>query len=101
MQAGAFVEAQCVSIERLKALKEEGGLEAIDALISPADVAVQGLPEVNLPAETAAFVKQGQAVIVRHLPVSGLVRLYEEQRFIGIGTILDDGRVAPKRLFAT
>ena len=101
LQAGAFLEAQCVSIERLRALKDEGGLEAIDALISPADIAVQSLPEVNLPAETAAFVKQGQAVIVRHLPASGLVRLYEEQRFIGIGTILDDGRVAPKRLFAT
>jgi len=101
LQAGAFAEAQCVSIEQLRELKETGGLEAIDALIKPADIAVQGLPEVNLPAETAAFVKLGQAVIVRHLPVSGLVRLYEEQRFIGIGTILDDGRVAPKRLFVS
>jgi tRNA pseudouridine55 synthase len=101
LQAGAFDEAQCVSIERLRALKDEGGLAAIDALINPSDIAIQGLPVVNLPADTAAFVKQGQAVIVRHLPGSGLVRLYEEQRFIGIGTILDDGRVAPKRLFTS
>jgi tRNA pseudouridine55 synthase len=38
---------------------------------------------------------------VRHLPTSGLVRLYDREEFIGIGTILDDGRVAPKRLFAS
>lgn len=100
LQAGAFTEAHCVTIERLRALKEEGGLASIDALLCASDVAVEALPSVVLPAETAGFLKQGQAVMVRHLPLSGLVRLYEEDEFIGIGTILEDGRVAPKRLFA-
>ena len=54
-----------------------------------------------LPGATADYVLQGQAVIVRHLPSSGLVRLYKEATFIGIGEILDDGRVAPKRLFVS
>jgi len=49
----------------------------------------------------ALWLKQGQAVQVRQLPASGLVRLYDGDAFIGIGTILEDGRVAPKRLFAT
>ena len=101
LQAGTFTQAQCVTIERLRELKEAGGLASIDALLCPADTAVKGLPAVVLPQQTANFLKLGQAVMVRHLPLSGLVRLYEEEEFIGIGTILDDGRVAPKRLFAT
>jgi len=46
-------------------------------------------------------VKNGQAVLVRHLPEEGLVRLYEEEEFIGIGCIDDDGRVAPRRLIVS
>lgn len=62
------------------------------------DQAVEELPEVVLPSITADFVKHGQAVLVSHLPKEGLVRLYENELFIGIGCIDDDGRVAPKRL---
>jgi len=32
------------------------------------------------------------------LPDSELVRLYDQDEFIGIGAVLDDGRVAPRRL---
>lgn len=101
LQAGAFSEAHSVSLEQLVAAKEAGGLEAIDAYLLGADLAVDELPKVTLPADTAAFVKQGQPVIVRHLPEAGLVRLYDEEVFIGIGAILDDGRVAPRRLFVS
>jgi tRNA pseudouridine55 synthase len=82
-------------------LKDAGGLEAIDQLLVPADEAVGELPKVVLPSVTADYVKQGQAVLVRHLPDSGLVRLYDEDEFIGIGIMLEDGRVAPRRLFVT
>jgi tRNA pseudouridine55 synthase len=101
LQAGAFAEARCVTMATLAQLKEEGGLAALDQWLQPTDSAVQDLPEVRLPEETAAWLKHGQAVLVRHLPTSGLVRLYDREEFIGIGTILDDGRVAPKRLFAS
>ncbi|MDX1491961.1 MAG: tRNA pseudouridine(55) synthase TruB [Pseudohongiellaceae bacterium] len=101
LKAGPFCEAQSVSLEKLLAVKEADGLEGLDAYLLGADTAVEALPEVNLPNDTAAFVKQGQAVIVRHLPESGLVRLYDEESFLGIGAVLDDGRVAPKRLFVS
>lgn len=101
LQAGAFTEAQCVTIEQLEALKEAGGVDALDACLQDSDIAVASLPQVVLPEQTAAYLKQGQAVMVRHLPLSGLVRLYAEEEFIGIGTILDDGRVAPKRLMGS
>ena len=73
-------------------------MQGIDALLIPMDKAVVDLPEVVLPSITASSLKNGQAVLVRHLPEQGLVRLYEEEQFIGIGSIDDDGKVAPKRL---
>ena len=62
------------------------------------DEAIADLPEVILPSITASFIKNGQAVVVSHLPPDGLVRIYEEEQFIGIGCINDDGMLAPKRL---
>ena len=102
-QAGPFKLDQAQTYESLeKYLEQSKGDEdfsAIDEFLIPADQAIQELPEVILPSATADFVLQGQAVIARHLPTSGLVRLYKESIFIGIGEILEDGRVAPKRLF--
>jgi tRNA pseudouridine55 synthase len=38
-------------------------------------------------------------VLVPRAPTSGWVRLYEgDHTFLGMGEILDDGRVAPRRM---
>lgn len=97
-QAGAFTEADCVTTKALKEEFESGGLSVIDEHLIPMDKAIADLPEVILPSITASFIKNGQPVLVRHLPEEGLVRLYEEEQFIGIGCIDDDGKVAPRRL---
>ncbi len=100
-QAGVFTEQDCVSVETLKAEKEASGFDQLDQHLIPMDEAVAHLPEVILPGITASHIKNGQAVLVRHLPEEGLVRLYEEEQFIGIGCIDDDGMVAPKRLIVS
>ncbi len=97
-QAGVFTEKDSISSEELALEKENSGLDKIDQFLIPMDRAIQDLPEVNLPSITASHVKNGQAVLVRHLPKNGLVRMYEDEQFIGIGSIDDDGKVAPKRL---
>ena len=83
-EAGVFREEDCKDVEALAELKVQGGLEVIDEQLIPMDQAIAELPEVNLPSVTASHLKNGQAVIVRHLPEEGLVRLYEEEQFIGI-----------------
>lgn len=98
IKAGKFELSQCVSIERLRELKESSGLAGIDEYLVAMDEAIGDLPEVRLPDITADCVRHGQAVLVRHLPAEGLVRLYDEEEFIGIGEIDDDGKVAPRRL---
>lgn len=97
-QAGVFTEQDCVDIESLRTEKEASGFDLLDQHLIPMDEAIAHLPEVILPGATASFIKNGQPVLVRHLPEEGLVRLYEEEQFIGIGCIDDDGMVAPRRL---
>ena len=100
-RAGAFTEQDCVGVETLIQEKENNGLVGLDQFLIPMDEAVSDLPAVRLPEITASFVKNGQAVLVQHLPADGLVRLYEEEQFIGIGCIDDEGKVAPKRLIVS
>lgn len=98
--AGCFVLNDCITLDALEALAEEQGIEAVEALLKPADLAISDWPAVKLPATSASFIKHGQAVMITGLPATGtLVRLYdEEDRFFGIGEVLDDGRVSPRRL---
>ncbi|WP_158144725.1 tRNA pseudouridine(55) synthase TruB [Vibrio metschnikovii] len=95
-----------VTLEQLNVLVEEvHGEESekyqrLDELLLPMDTAVQDLPEVNLIAELAHMVQHGQAVQVFGAPTEGLVRMTEgeQRRFLGVGQIDQDGKVAPKRL---
>lgn len=98
LQAGVFRLENCVTPEALQAIFDASGLEGLDALLQAPDLAIAHLPRASMPAEMAAYVRQGQAVMLRQLPSSGLVRLYDEAEFIGIGEMLDDGRVKPYRL---
>ena len=101
MRAGVFLEQDCYSLDFLTEQKEASGLSSLDDLLIPMDKAIEDLPAVVLPSITADFVKNGQAVLVSHLPAEGLVRMYDEEQFLGIGCIDDDGKVAPKRLVVT
>lgn len=98
LQAGVFRIEDCVTPQQLEEIFERDGLTGLDRLLQASDQAIEHLPAVTLPSVTAMYIRQGQAVTARHLPNDGLVRLYDEDEFIGIGYILDDGRVGPRRL---
>lgn len=73
--------------------------EGRDALLLPLESALHHWPSVGLSEDAAFYLRQGQAVLVPQAPTEGLVRLYDPARkFIGVGCILDDGKVQPKRL---
>ena len=100
LQAGVFSIDQCRGSNELEKIRESFGLSGLDKVIVPMERAVEKLPEVVLASETARDIRNGQAVSFHELPKSGLVRLYEKENFIGIGTVNADGEVAPKRLVA-
>jgi tRNA pseudouridine55 synthase len=88
-----------VGLEMLEKRLAEGGEAALDALLLPLESGLAQWPGVRLTGDAAFYLRQGQPVLVPHAPTGGWVRLYEgETRFLGIGEILDDGRVAPRRL---
>ncbi len=95
---GPFVDEQAVPLERLRELAEGGGPEALDRFLLPMEEALRHWPVVTLSPDLAFYVRQGQPVFVPRAPTEGWVRLRAGDRFLGVGLILDDGRVAPKRL---
>jgi tRNA pseudouridine55 synthase len=98
---GPYGEAHMITLDELQALAEQG-LGALDERLLPLESALTQWPEVRLSADAAYYLLQGQPVLVPRAPTSGWVRLYgSEQRFLGMGEILDDGRVAPRRLLST
>jgi tRNA pseudouridine55 synthase len=101
-RAGPFTLEHCVSLQALEALKDNEQLAQMDALLLPADTALEALPTVRLTESGGFYLRQGQPVLVPNAPHSGMVRVaLETGQFLGIGEILDDGRVAPRRLIVT
>jgi tRNA pseudouridine55 synthase len=99
---GPYTETGLVTLETLEQRREQAGEAALDALLLPMESGLAQWPVVRLGADAAFYLRQGQPVLVPRAPTGGWVRLYEgEQRFLGVGEILDDGRVAPRRLLNT
>ena len=96
--AGPFDASQMHSMDDLRTMSEQG-FEALDETLLAVDTALENLPSVSLLDEVADYLVDGQAVIVPKAPTSGLLRIYSQKNgFIGLGEVLDDGRVAPRRL---
>jgi tRNA pseudouridine55 synthase len=73
----------------------------VPAMIAP-DEALPQMPAVQLPADLAARLTQGQAVTVAGVTALGKVRLYDPQgRFMGLGEAGPEGQVRPRRLFTS
>lgn len=98
-QAGPYGESDLVTFDELEAARGKGSL---DPFLQPVWTAVREWPEVLLNEDAAYYLRHGQPVIVPHSPTSGWVRLLESSatscRFLGVGEVLDDGRIAPRRL---
>lgn len=99
---GALDNIEMHTLDSLTALAEQQDKKALDSLLLPTESALPDWPEVQLSADASFYLCQGQAVFVPQLKDRGWVRLFgANKRFLGLGTVLDDGRVAPKRLLST
>jgi tRNA pseudouridine55 synthase len=101
-RAAPFDDSDLVDAGHLEALVADERSAELDALLLPVDAALSDWPRVSLPPPMAGYIEQGQAVQVPRAPAEGMLRLYrrepDTERFIGVGRVLDDGRVGPKRL---
>jgi len=77
----------------------EASLAAGDCPLQPMDLALATLPAVHLSENSAYYLQRGQGVVIAHAPPPGRIRLYgPKSEFLGLGEVMDDGKVAPRRL---
>ena len=99
--AGPFKESDSVTLGEIESARTEGRL---DTLLAPVSSAVSQWPSVRLSEASAYYLRQGQPVVVPHAPAEGWVQLREsgananDEWFLGMGEIIEDGRIAPRRL---
>lgn len=99
---GALDNIEVHTLDSLTELAEQEDKEALDGILLPTEAALPDWPEVQLSSDASFYLCQGQAVFVPRLKDRGWVRLFgDNKRFLGLGTVMDDGRVAPKRLLST
>jgi tRNA pseudouridine55 synthase len=81
-------------------MRESREFDALDMLLLPPATAVGHLPEIRLSESSCFHLAQGQSVMgPQHEP--GLVRIADEQgEFRGVAEVLQDRRIAPRRLMA-
>ena len=95
---GDFTADQMITLDRLAETASKGP-DALEKLLHPVDSIIHDMPRVTLQENVSCYLEKGQAVLVPHAPTEGMLRIYnEKQDFLGIGEVLDDGRIAPRRL---
>ena len=97
---GPYTEFPMVTLAQVEAMAEQG-MTSLDELLLPADSALSHWPALHINANMSFYLKQGQPVLVPKAPTEGWVRLYQEEAlFLGVGEVLPDGRIAPRRWLA-
>ncbi|MGH8562073.1 MAG: tRNA pseudouridine(55) synthase TruB [Nevskiales bacterium] len=98
LSVGPFSGEQMLDFVQLEAVAQ-AGLEALDRLLLPTEVAFQDWPSVELDGDSAWYLQRGQAVQVARAPTQGWLCIYGPgRRLLGVGEVLDDGRITPRRL---
>lgn len=98
-EAGPFHLGQAIDLETLIELQEKSGSETLDQFLLPVDAGLLHWPSLELTEHTSYYWLHGQPVRVPEAPLNTYIRVRDHQgRFIGIGEVANDGRLAPKRL---
>jgi len=101
--AGPFTEQDTVTLPELEKLRESCEAPELDYLLKPMDIAVADRMAVELSETTATYFQLGQEVMsteaFRNGQEGDIVRVFRDGgAFLGVATVTDDGKIAPKRL---
>lgn len=94
LEAGRFNIENAKTLEQLAEMDEQ---ELQQCLID-VDKPLESMPAVQLSESDAIRIKQGQALKIEEV-LPGMVRMYHAKVFLGLGEMLLDGKLAPKKLF--
>jgi tRNA pseudouridine55 synthase len=94
LAVGSFSIDQAYTTKQLQNMDDERLLQHLIAVDNP----LSAMPAVNVTIKQAQAIKHGQALQIDE-SVRGMVRIYSQQNFLGLGEMFLDGKLAPKKLF--
>ncbi len=94
-QAGQFNIEHAFTIEQLL----EMDFEALTNCLIEVDKPLETIPAIELSTKQARLVKHGQQIETEVEANQGMVRMYSEQVFLGLGEMLLNGKLVPKKIF--
>ncbi|WP_417530184.1 tRNA pseudouridine(55) synthase TruB [Marinobacter lipolyticus] len=97
--ASGFTLADAYPVDKLEAMRERD--ESLDGLLVAPDAALSMFPEQELSGQSLVSIINGQPVRIPGQPLDGFVRLYGNERFIGLAEAFPEGeatRLVPRRL---
>lgn len=94
LQAGDFKIDDAYTLEQLSNMDDKTLLNCL----LPVDTPLTSIPEVNLSEEQTKAIFHGQSIDTKY-SLKGRVRMYNQQYFLGLGEMLLNGKLAPKKLF--
>jgi tRNA pseudouridine55 synthase len=101
VRVGPFNEANSIDLQALAALRDEGGEEALAAVLLPVESALASLPSLSVSTADAQRLALGQAVIMRgrDAPIfEGMVSVSAQGALIALGEV-DRARSSPSACF--
>ncbi len=99
--SGPYRASDMIDLQSLQHCAEQGP-EKLDDFLLEIDSALQELPSASLEDELAQYFQQGRAVSLAGVHGTGKLRIYDSNhRFLGLGEVRHDGRIAPRRLLST
>ncbi len=94
-QSGQFKIADALTIEQCQAMT----LEQLTASLLAVDEPLQEIPPIQLSSQQATLINHGQQIDYPCDSIQGLVRMYDIQGFLGLGEMLLNGKLKPKKIF--
>lgn len=97
-QSGQFKIENALTIEQL----QSKDLESLNNCLISVDKPLEGIPTLEISSHQAILIKHGQQIDIDSCNDEvnlGKVRMYSEQVFLGLGEILLDGKLVPKKIF--
>jgi len=94
LAAGQFTIDDAMTIEQLTEMDQQSLFNCLINVDKPLDA----IPAVQLTDEQAVSIKYGQSITFESAS-PGTVRMYQAAVFLGLGEMLMDGKLTPKKLF--
>lgn len=99
LTVGLYQEQQMVALNILEKLAQQEDRTSLHKLLLPIESMFSDWKEVSINESLAYYLRRGQSIIVPYSPTSGWVRLkLKSGQFLGVGEVLSNGKIAPRRL---